>query len=404
MTTRGQLFFGAGLVVAAAGLVLGLHDLTKIGVLLILLPWLTLLLTRRDLDLEVSRSVEPERVPMNAHADVTVRVRNTGRLSTPVVRGEETLAPALGDRPHLLIPRLEGGESRQLTYRVRSHGRGRHPIGPLTLRVADPFGLATRVVAVPGQSSLVVLPRVLPLAAVRGVAAGGGGDSAASSRVALHGEDDAAVREYRIGDDLRRVHWRSTARTGQTMVRQDEQPTRRRALVLLDDREVAHAGTGDAGSFEWSVTAAASVVTLLLGERFDVHLSPASRESGVLLPVESLDHALDELAAVSLHPTSSLQGLVEALEEFTRHGGGLVIGVFGELEEQIADLCTARSRRGLALVIDREAFTVGGRDRGGAEDTVNRLTTGGWRAEVVRPGSSLPQVWAHLSLGLGVTR
>ena len=112
MTLRGRLFVGAGALVVATGLVLGLHDLTKIGLLLVLLPGLAVLLARRELDLDITRVVHPTRVTTDAHADVTVRVRNDGRLPTPLLRGEEGLAYALGDRPHLLVPRLDGGESR----------------------------------------------------------------------------------------------------------------------------------------------------------------------------------------------------------------------------------------------------------------------------------------------------
>ncbi|WP_346006748.1 DUF58 domain-containing protein [Janibacter terrae] len=402
MTARGKGFLGAGVVVGLCGLVLGLHDLTKIGVLLALLPALALLLDRRDHELEVTRTVEPTRITTDGHADVTVEVRNAGRLPTPLLRGEEHLAYALGDRPRLLIALLEGGGSRRVGYRVRSHVRGRHQIGPLTFRLADPFGLVTRAVTVPGTTSLVVLPRVLPLTPVRGVRAGGGGETSAASRVSLQGEDDVGVREYRIGDDLRRIHWRSTARTGETMVRQDEQPSRRRALVLLDDRAVAHAGTGNGGSFEWSVTAVASIVTLLLSERFEVHLCLASDEAGAVRPLEGLDHALDELAAVEPRATTSPRGLVESLDDFMQHGGGLVIGVVGDLGDDIADLCTARSRHGLALVIDRGGFHSGARAEGAAVSTVRILAGGGWHAEVVRPGDGLQDQWARVTVGLGV--
>ena len=157
MTLRGRLFVGAGALVVATGLVLGLHDLTKIGLLLVLLPGLAVLLARRELDLDITRVVHPTRVTTDAHADVTVRVRNDGRLPTPLLRGEEGFAYALGDRPHLLVPRLDGGESRQLTYRVRSHVRGHHRIGPLTLRVDDPFGLATRSIAATSSGPVIVL-------------------------------------------------------------------------------------------------------------------------------------------------------------------------------------------------------------------------------------------------------
>lgn len=402
MTGRGRLFVAAGVLVALTGLTLGLHDLTKVGALLVALPALALLLSRRELDLAVTREVAPTRVPTDGHADVTVRVHNSGRLPSPLLRGEEALAYALGDRPHLLVPRLDGGETRQLTYRVRSHVRGHHTIGPLSVRVTDPFGLATRAVPVPGETSLVVLPRVLPLTPVRGVPAGGGGETSVASRVALQGEDDVGVREYRIGDDLRRIHWRSTARTGETMVRQDEQPSRRRALVLLDDRAGVHAGTGGGGSFEWSVTAAASITTLLLGERFEVHLCRSADEGGAVEPLVDVDHALDELAAVQPAETTSARGLLEALDDFMQHGGGLVVGVLGELDDDIVDLCATRARHGLGLVVDRGGFSSGTRGTGPADETAHRLALGGWRTEVVRPGAQLPELWARLTVGLGV--
>src|SRR5947209_9048920 len=80
-----------------------------------------------------------------------------------------------------------------------------------------------------------------------------------SRSIATAGEDDAATREYRLGDDLRRIHWRSTARRGELMVRREEQPWQSRAVLLLDCRQSAHQGDGPLSSFEWSVSAAASI-------------------------------------------------------------------------------------------------------------------------------------------------
>lgn len=251
----------------------------------------------------------------------------------------------------------------------------------------------------PGAGALVVLPRTVPLTPVRGVPAGSGGESAASPRMALQGEDDVGVREYRIGDDLRRIHWRSTARTGETMVRQDEEPARRRALVLLDDRADGHAGTGSGGSFEWSVTAVASVVHQLLAERFEVHLCLASDRSGRVAPVDGVDHALDQLAAVQPSPETSAQGIVEAFDDFAQHGGGLVVAVLGSLDETSADLCAARTTHGLALVIDKGGFTDRGTRHGPSDETAQRLALGGWRTRVVRPGDRLQPVWEQLTVG-----
>lgn len=407
MTVRGRFFVGAGVSIALVGMVLGLYDLTKVGVLLLMLPVLAGLLVRRDLKIEVGRSLLPSRVPIGGHSDVTLAVRNAGRRSTPLLRGEEELSQTFGDRPHVLVPSLAPGEQRALTYRVRSHLRGHHPVGPLSVRSTDPFGLATRTTTIPGGNALVVLPRAIPLSPVSGVPAASGGETSSSPRMALHGEDDIGVREYRIGDDLRRIHWPSTARTGETMVRQDEEPSRRRALVVLDDRGAVHAGAGSGGSFEWSVTAVASVVTLLLGERFDVHLSFASDTSGRVVPVEGLDQALDRLAAVQPSPATSARGIVEVLDDFAQHGGGLVVAVLGALDQASADLCAARTSHGLALVVDTGGFTdprTGGATHRGpmsgpAAETSERLALGGWRTRTVRPGDRLQPMWHELTVG-----
>ncbi len=399
MTIRGRMFVGAGVLIGLAGMVLGLYDLTKIGVLLVVLPSCARLLVRRDLKIEATRSLSPTRVPIDGHSDVTLSVRNAGRRSSPLLRGEEGLAYALGDRPHLLVPAMRAGEEHHLTYRVRSHVRGHHAVGPLTVRVVDPFGLASRSAAAPGENALVVLPRVVPLSPVRGLPSGGGGETSSSPRMAIQGEDDVGVREYRVGDDLRRIHWRSTARTGEMMVRQDEEPARRRALVLFDDRSAVHAGTGSGGSFEWSVTAVASVVTRLLAERFEVHLCLASDESGRVAPVDGIDLALEQLAAVQPSPTTSTRGIVEALDDFAQHGGGLVVSVLGELDEVSADLCAARIVHGLALVVDTGGFTGRSPGPGPADETARRLALGGWRTRVVRPGDRLQPLWEQLNVG-----
>ena len=64
---------------------------------------------------------------------------------------EERLDHVLGDRPRFVLPRMEPRERREVTYSIRSHVRGRHHLGPLALRVRDPFGLATVAVVFPAR-------------------------------------------------------------------------------------------------------------------------------------------------------------------------------------------------------------------------------------------------------------
>ena len=86
------------------------------------------------------------------------------------------------------------------------------------------------------------------------------------------------MREYRRGDDLRRVHWRSSAHAGELMVRREEQPWQSRATLYVDNRRSAHRGTGPASSLEHAVGIAASVAVHLVQRGFSVRLVTAPGE------------------------------------------------------------------------------------------------------------------------------
>ena len=231
LTTRGRAFVAAGLTLVVTGLGLGLGDLTRIGVLLVALTVLASLTSRRALpELSVERRVRPARLAVDEVATVEVEFGNTGTRRSPILMAEERVDYTLGDRPRFVLPRMAPGERREVSYAIRSHLRGRHRLGPLTLRIRDPFGLSARAVALSSTSEVLVLPRVEELTSGRAGGEGIGAEGVIPHMVALHGEDDVAIREYRDGDDLRRIHWPATAHQGELMVRQEDRPARRRAL------------------------------------------------------------------------------------------------------------------------------------------------------------------------------
>lgn len=392
LTSRGAVVLGLGISLAAAGVLLGVPDLTRAGALLLVLPLLARLLVSRPFGLVTSRTVDPPKVTTGTPASVHLVLRNTGRTTSPLLVAEDQVTYALGDRPRMLVARLAPGEEREVQYRVRSHVRGRHPVGPLSVRVTDAFGMAHREVVVPGTDSVLVLPRTVPLRGTPVMRAGSGGDESSSHQLALHGESDVGVREYRSGDELRRIHWPSTARTGQMMVRQDEQPGRRRALVLLDNRASSHAGTGGGGSLEWSVSATASVATHLVAHGLETYLATADETNEPLAPLGGVDDALEALAVVATCSRTGPDGLVDAATEVAASGGGTVVAVVGPLDHEQAQRLT-RTGHGIAFVVDPDSFEQAG-ERPSA--TAAALTAGGWRAVDVQPGSRIAEVWDHL--------
>src|SRR4029450_12089349 len=118
------------------------------------------------------------------------------------------------------------------------------------------------------------------------------------------GDEFYTTREYRDGDDLRKVHWRSSAKKGQLMIRQEERPWQARAVIALDLRLAAHRGQGGRGAGERAVSAAASIA-LRLG-RSGYELSLVADDGQAVRPAGMADQAtgvLDFLA--SGEPTST---------------------------------------------------------------------------------------------------
>lgn len=402
LTTRGASFTGCGIVLVASGVLLGQRDVTRVGVLLLALVAISLVLVRRHgLHLEVRRTASPSRIAIDERAVVSVAVRNAEGATSPVVMAEESLDYALGDRPRFVIPGLRGGTTQEVQYTVRSHTRGVHRIGPLTVRVRDPFGLTLRSAAVGGEAEVVVLPRVVSLPTGRSLGSGIGSEGTVPHMVALHGEDDQTIREYRDGDDLRRIHWPASARTGGLMVRQEDRPAKRRAVILLDSRAGGHAGSGRSSSLEWCVTTAASVTAHVERAGYAVHLmtSDPGSDTGAHHD-EGLDTGLDTLARITTGADDGLRAVLHAASTVTSQGG-LVVYVGGPLSDDDARALAALRQpgsAGVATVVDPTSFG-GGRGRpddpgAAAAATSEVLRASGWTTTVVDARTAPATAWS----------
>ncbi|HUN34072.1 MAG TPA: DUF58 domain-containing protein [Trebonia sp.] len=378
LTTRGRSFVAAGVTALLCGLLIPESDLVRIGALLVALPLLSGLgASRTRYRLSCSRRAVPTRVPVGQPAEMTIRLTNVTRLRTGLLLAEDTVPYALGSRPRFVLDGIGRGGSHDFKYQVRSDARGKYVIGPLRVRVADSFGLVEINRAFASTSTLTVIPKVVPLS--RAPLAGNwlGGDDGRRS-IAASGDDDVAPRSYQTGDALRRVHWRSTARYGELMVRREEQHWRNTATLFLDTRRVAH---GTAASFELAVSAAASIGVHLAEEGFDARLVT---EAG-LIPRQGTFHdtLLDTLAVIRPAELSGLHGGLSAL----RAAGGQIIAVLGSMtQEEAAELAATRSggTQAMALVL------------GSSPVAVQVLSGAGWRAVPLATGMSLAAAWQQM--------
>ena len=204
----------------------------------------------------VSRTVQPARVTRYDECQATIRVENTARRWRVSLSGTDRVdgAPVLFD-----FPPLRAGEQATTTVRIPTEHRGLIVFGPLTLdrrsfadliRVRRPYG---------ESASVLVEPRVLDVVGVPpGMRRGHAG---ADERIAHGGTDLVGLREYVPGDDLRRLHWATSARRGQLMVREDADPSQPFLTVLFDDRADSYGdgGLDEAVDFAASLLDAAAV-------------------------------------------------------------------------------------------------------------------------------------------------
>ncbi len=357
LTRRGVAVALSPLPFVVAGRVFGIIELYMLAAgaaalvgTAVLTVWL------RHPTVTASRSIHPPRVPAGTPSRVDLEIRNHGTRRSPVVAVDD---PFDGGRrwARFLTAPLAPGARERAAYRVPTERRGIFDVGPLEVALSDPFGLATRKVTAAGTTKLTVYPhidRISPLPPTLGNDPYSGADH--PTALSGLGEDFYALREYEIGDDTRRVHWPSTARVDELMIRQDEMPWQSRSTILLDVRRQLH--TPEA--FELAVSAAASIHDACRRQRSLTRLvTTAGVDSGF-----SSGHAhdaavLEHLAAVTPSRDDRFAEIVTSLRG-SAHGGAIAVVTTGDAPPGDLDaIAGLRSRYGavVIVVIDRSAHS-----------------------------------------------
>ena len=413
LTTRGRAFLAAGVASMICSLLLGQKDLLRVGILLTALPLVTMLvIARARYRLACTRAIQPRRVPIGEPATVTLQLQNAGRMPTGILLLEDQVPYVLGARPRFIIDHMGPRWRQEVTYPISADVRGQYLLGPLSVRVSDPFGFVELNRSFPARSTMVVTPRVYPLPAspLSGEWSGTGDNRPRAFAAA--GTEDVTVREYRQGDDLRRVHWPSTARAGELMVRREEQPWQSRATVVLDTRKGAHRGTGPTSSLEWAITAAASIGAHLARRGFTVRLATegdlgggqGSRHDRGLGAVGETETLLETLAVARASERARLD--VPALTD--QASPGLVVAIVGLLDPvDVRSLGRLRQASGssLAILLDTAGWARGrGSEATSLSTHVEKSAAGlrrqGWQVAVARPADQVAGVWEQLTAGV----
>lgn len=402
MTGRGISLLVTSALLWLLGRVLGVHELfvaaatgaAFVGVAVVAVRVSTATVSAR-------RLVESTRLLAGASTDVSVELRNDSRLPASVLLVADECHHALRgghDEPRFVVPGLAPGRVASFRYVLYGRSRGRYAVGPLSIRLRDPFGLAQRVRRYPVTDEVLVYPRVEPLG--EGITRGNHRGSEASDRRRLFssGDEFYTLREYVTGDDLRQVHWPSTAHRAKLMVRQQELPWQPEAVLFCDTRAGAHQGVGEDSTLEKAVSVTASVLWHLADREYELRMV---RETDTHHPPPTPWNALlERLAELAPSTVATLSPALSCLRG--AEAGGLFVAavapppgtapVAGHPDVRALLACGRRFSGRLAVVVAPAADPGG---RGAALSALLRAAR--WKSVLVGPRDSLAARWPELA-------
>jgi uncharacterized protein (DUF58 family) len=353
LTKRGGTLAGASAGLLVGSRLLGADELAVLGLAGAVIVVVAVVAARlRRVRLAATRVQQPARLQVGGTGRIELDITNTGRRTTPLLLVSDGFDDGRRAARFLVAPVAPGATVRA-AYRIPTTRRGRFRLGPLVAAVTDPFGIAQREWPVAATADVVVCPRVHPIVAP-GAGSGRrpGPDPAASVRGLVHDErgEFRTLRDYEVGDELRRVHWRSTARTGRLVVRQDEAPWLPRVSVVLDVRTDGY----DERSFEVAVEAAASIATALRRERRPTTLLTGAGLSLTGTGADAPHALLEQLATLEPGGPDRFEHVLARLRH--RSDSGLVLAIVGRLDADMDRALTALgAHTTVAAVVVHEA-------------------------------------------------
>ena len=395
LTGRAWAVLGGGALLWLASRLVGSPDLHMIALaLVVLVPLAALLVRATRHDLAATRRLSARRVFPGAHVGVDLEVHNRGRRRTSLVLLEDRLPSALGRPARAAVADIPVRGRREVAYRITARGRGRYPIGPLAAWVGDPFDLVRHRIEFPDRHDLIVYPEVEDLGTLPVAAPAGGAGESSSRQLFRSGDEFYTMRAYELGDDLRRIHWPSVARTGELMIRQDEAVRRAQASIFLDTRSSSLGRHHDA--FERAVSVTASIGVHYLKGGFALRLCTPDRPPG---PVDA-DRFLELLALVRQSRAVQITPALRQLRLTSAPGTTLVAVTGVPTDEEIAAMSRLGSGHAtrLAVVVqpdepDRLPIRPRWEMERRVESARTSLQRAGWEVLLLRPTSSLREAW-----------
>jgi uncharacterized protein (DUF58 family) len=397
-TKRGWAAFAAGLGLWLAARYMGSRDLHMIAAGVLALPFLAALFVQWNrVRLEIHRSLSAVRVYPGARVTVTLAIHNAGPGTAPFLLMEDSLPTEFGKPARVVVTGIPAREQQVVSYSFVCRRRGRFTVGPSTVVITDPFGLARVRIATGSTNELIVYPEVEDLD-MKGLAVQGAGSGDSAVRHLYRSASEFyTMREYVTGDDLRRIHWPSVARTGHLMIRQDETTRRSVATIFLDNRQTA-LGPSGSGGFERAVSVAATVGRSLVRSGFAVRLARVDAPAGVVTE----ERLLESLADVTHSRERGIGKALRALRATVVNDSTLVLVTCPPSGGEVTGISRAGSGFGRKVVVLVYPVPLATLPPEAASEIEARasvarasLQRAGWEVLVIEPDRRLTEAWTE---------
>jgi len=365
------------------------------------LAWLLVWWNTRDIDADVDRKTSRAQVGQDAQEIIEVRNRSFLPKVWLEVEDPSDLPGHRSKRVVIIPPR----RSRNWIVNTPLRRRGLFDWGPLRVTASDPFGLFRRVRLVGGQQQILVYPPVVDLPHFQAPPANLPGEGRFRRRTHYVTPNASGVREYAPGDAFNRIHWKSTARTGEMMVKTFELDPASDIWIVIDLERRVNAGREDDSTEEYGVRIAASIARHYVVGNRPVGLMTFGRDLSVLEPErgqQQLTRILESLAtanAVGDAPLGNL--LMEEQRRFGRHTTLVVITSSTDDSWLTAvQSLTQRGVRAAVVLIDPSTFG----DTRSPLLLFGQLTASDILTYVVRRGDDLGLALSPTSSGVNAWR
>jgi uncharacterized protein (DUF58 family) len=333
------LLGGGGSLALGLGLDWPAFDLVGLGLLVAVV--LAFTAVARPSSVTIDREIQPPRVPKGQPAIALLTFVNRSRRAVPATVATQHFS---AQEVRTVIPRLRGRERGTRAYRLPTTRRGIFDVEPVEIVRRDPFELFRLTHRQAEPQRIWVYPRVLdftrlPTGQSR-LIEGPSSDTSPQGTITFH-----RLREYVPGDDLRLVHWRSSAHAGQLLVKHNVDTAQPYTVVVFDLRPSRYTET----SFEEAVDVTASVIVSAGRNKAPAELRctdgavVGGPQSRVVTPL------IDFLTGVEATPSGTLQAQLLGLRQ--ARGGTELVVITGALERADLPAVAALRRRFDQLVV-----------------------------------------------------